>query len=1476
MNHRPFRVLFAAVAAVAVAAAAVLPAQAQDGSTAPEPPTGLSTVVSHDSVTLSWDDPGDGTVVGYVVLRRDKDIHLQGTFVTLAPDTGSAATVYVDASVEPGRRYVYRIKAINAAGTSDRSTWVRAYTPAAEPASGRPAKPAGLISAFTHDSVTLAWDDPGDSTVVGYVILRRDKDIHPQGTFRTITADTGTNATTYTDHTAQPERRYVYRIKAINAHGRSDISSWVRAHTPAAPDAATEPSAAPDGATEPSDATGDAATESAGVGAKEPSGEPSDASGAGPAWSAVLTVGEDASMVPAASGYSAWGLGGTLTADTFTVGATAYRVLVLAQQSGGLVLGLDEELGADFTLTVGGVSYAAQDGSRPEAMYADAYWWDAHQHIDWSAGDTLEVSLTVASASAAPGPRPQLPPAPPTAYFRLVPQSHNGADAFAFRLHFSQAVSTSGETLRDHALEVAGGSVVNAEKVNESDRIWEIAVVPASGGEVTVALRSDLACDSPGAVCTADGRQPHNSPAVTIAGPAADPPADEPGDDPAEGPAADELTAVWSATMTADRVHWGYGYYSTAAKRAGSLYPAQFEVDGTTYTVTMIETSGWMYIGTDRELPFGFVLELDGTRFASADASYQSYSYGHIYQWRRTDLGWSTGDTVEIRMLGAVDETTAGRPVEAPVIKGTAQVGRTLTVDVSAIVDPNGLDDASFAYQWTAAGRDIAGADAASLTLTRDERGKPIGVRVSFTDGAGNRETLTSAATAPVVAAPIGACRRAGPGPEPRPVEVEAVPVVVQSTAEKYYVLYVLHDLDDGTAVEIPVSVTLGEAGSTTLAEELPALPAERYRVEEYLVADPGSVDRDCIDDVTELAELGAMNPLNRAPEVRPVDGAVAIPDRETFEALSAHLFGLEYVKFHLDGMGTDRPIIYFQNTETYRAHSRFEKVIEDWLEENRPSLDGDYMRGQIVYHPNVVARDGSLGVYRFEFRYASHSFATIAHAQEILAASMPVLEDNLMYYPNPGLALEAYLRERALYDESRVRVLLEEDVFPDVDFMSLNRAEGYGFLRVMSLEERPDPRDVVIYETLPNELSRVAGIITTVPQTPLSHVNLRAVQDGVPNAFIRGALDNADVDDLIDSFVHYTVTGSGWTLRAATPAEVDAHYAASRPSQPQTPQRDLSVTEITALGDVGFGDWTAFGVKAANVAVLGTLGFGDGTVPDGFAVPFYFYDEFMKHNGLYDDVEEMLADPDFQSDFDTQQNKLKKLRKKIKKADTPQWIIEALEAMHATYPESQSLRYRSSTNNEDLPGFSGAGLYDSKTQDPDETAEDGIDKSIKGVWASLWNFRAFTEREFHRIDHAAAAMGVLVHPNFSDELANGVAVSFDPFGRADGSYYVNTQLGEDLVTNPEAHSVPEEMLLHPDGTHTVMARSNQVPAGQLLLSDAQLDQLRRHLEAIHNHFEELYGIGPGEEFAIEIEFKITSDNILSIKQARPWVFAAG
>ena len=714
-----------------------------------------------------------------------------------------------------------------------------------------------------------------------------------------------------------------------------------------------------------------------------------------------------------------------------------------------------------------------------------------------------------------------------------------------------------------------------------------------------------------------------------------------------------------------------------------------------------------------------------------------------------------------------------------------------------------------------------------------------------------------------------GTCPGGGYDPVPVEVTVQAVPIVVTSTTADYFVLYVRHDLDADTAVEVPVAVTLGETGTTTLAENVAALPAERYRVEKYLVADPADVDGDCIDDITELNALGIMNPVNPASAIDIGDGTVAIPDQETLETLW-YADGDEafYVKFILHGLDTDSPAIYFMNTNKYKAHGVFEEAV---------GIDHG-LRGKIsdhiTYHPEGTASDGSQGVYSWEYA-PYYSFRTHDLAYTLLTANMPFIENDLALYVSNS-TLPHFLLWEELFKASRIPLVFDADVYPETNFLALNPGEGYGLLRALEPDDRPHPRDIVLYEALPNDLPRVAGIISTVPQTPLSHVNLRAVQDGIPNAFIRDALDEPDINALLGSYVHYTVAEVGWTLRVATPEEVNAHYESSRPAAEQTPQRDLSVTGITPLSQIHFEDWKAFGVKAANVAVLGTLGFPSGTVPDGFAVPFYFYDKFMTDSELYDRVKEMLGASDFQTDFDTQESELKKLRKAIKGAETPEWMATALTTMHATFPEGQSLRYRSSTNNEDLPGFNGAGLYDSKTQHPEETTEDGIAKSLKQVYASLWNFRAFSERDFHRIDHLAAAMGVLVHPNFSDELANGVAVSFDPiYGRA-RSYYVNTQVGEDLVTNPEAHSVPEEILLPEQGAYFVLATSNQVPPGQLLMSDDQLDQLRRHLEVIHDHFKTLYDPASGEPFAMEIEFKITSENILAIKQARPWVFSSG
>ena len=90
----------------------------------------------------------------------------------------------------------------------------------------------------------------------------------------------------------------------------------------------------------------------------------------------------------------------------------------------------------------------------------------------------------------------------------------------------------------------------------------------------------------------------------------------------------------------------------------------------------------------------------------------------------------------------------------APTIDGTPQVGETLTASTSGINDEDGLAGVSYRYQWTAGGSDIDGATGSSHTLTASEQGRTIRVRVTFTDDAGNAETLTSEATGAVAAAP--------------------------------------------------------------------------------------------------------------------------------------------------------------------------------------------------------------------------------------------------------------------------------------------------------------------------------------------------------------------------------------------------------------------------------------------------------------------------------------------------------------------------------------------------------------------------------------------------------------------------------------------------------------------------------------------------------------------------------------------------
>ena len=97
---------------------------------------------------------------------------------------------------------------------------------------------------------------------------------------------------------------------------------------------------------------------------------------------------------------------------------------------------------------------------------------------------------------------------------------------------------------------------------------------------------------------------------------------------------------------------------------------------------------------------------------------------------------------------------TNNRATGAAAITGTAKVGQTLTADTSGISDSDGMTKAAFNYQWLADDADLSGATSSTYTLAAADAGKAIKVRVSFTDDAGNNETLTSVATVAVV--PLG------------------------------------------------------------------------------------------------------------------------------------------------------------------------------------------------------------------------------------------------------------------------------------------------------------------------------------------------------------------------------------------------------------------------------------------------------------------------------------------------------------------------------------------------------------------------------------------------------------------------------------------------------------------------------------------------------------------------------------------------
>ncbi|MFK7970626.1 MAG: hypothetical protein AB8F95_09670, partial [Bacteroidia bacterium] len=381
------------------------------------------------------------------------------------------------------------------------------------------------------------------------------------------------------------------------------------------------------------------------------------------------------------------------------------------------------------------------------------------------------------------------------------------------------------------------------------------------------------------------------------------------------------------------------------------------------------------------------------------------------------------------------------------------------------------------------------------------------------------------------------------------------VQLEINSDTDHYYILEIKHT--PGGDFDLITSMTLGEAGTTTITEPLSQYPLERYRVLEYPIASPIDSDDDGVDDITEFNNIPTQAPLNPAPPIDIKDGTVAVDSLSTFRKLAVtkervqwaeYLNGKSFVKYLITDWKTDKPKVFYINTETHRFHKDFGDAIDV------ESLGENVRKGEIIYHPTTVSNNGTLGTFTFGFSNGhGDDFEVVQKCHELLAINMPLLKNNLSYFVTTN-SKDEYDRDETLYEQSRVPVLLEDDVYAEVDYWALNQAEGFGFFRKMDLEETPGPRDVVLYESVPNELPRVGGIMTSAIQSPLSHVNLRAIQDQTPNAFIRNPLEIDSIADLLNDFVYYKVDQNQYIIRKASLEEVNAWFEELRPSEEQVP----------------------------------------------------------------------------------------------------------------------------------------------------------------------------------------------------------------------------------------------------------------------------------------------------------------------------------
>jgi len=637
-------------------------------------------------------------------------------------------------------------------------------------------------------------------------------------------------------------------------------------------------------------------------------------------------------------------------------------------------------------------------------------------------------------------------------------------------------------------------------------------------------------------------------------------------------------------------------------------------------------------------------------------------------------------------------------------------------------------------------------------------------------------------------------------------------------------------------------------------------------------------------------------------------------------------------IKFYMEEINGEAQV-FFQNTRRNPLHYDFVTQIlgrsislSDYEEQTYHGDDRQQMAGSIVYYPDLEvpseAVDGQA-----EAPVTVQFFPSDDLTPVLALTAYRLIEERLLFLQQSGEKMRLFYlpavtgREVDLLAQTndwRARGalwLLRGELYGDLKMQILNPGVAYGTLKRMSPEELEKSvvsfKDILLLTRLPADLPIVGGTISEELQTPLSHVNVAARARGTPNMALIGASEDERVAPFLtgEQLVRFEVDSSGFSLRAADLTEAEEFWENHNSGETLIPEADTVSDGLSGFDELFFADSLKVGVKAANLAELHRALAENDSSPDGFAVPFHYYEAFIQNSvvttilcddasdnclgedrpaevcsearelcaaltaenpKLADYMVQLIDDADFRSDSPLREAALDGLRNIMHSIPVDTAFAAQLDAQVEEKFGNVSVRLRSSTNAEDLENFSGAGLYRSISAavgSGDEPSE-----RIRKIWASVWNWSAFEERAFWNIDHLAVKMAVAVHIAFPDEAANGVLITHNLADPAVSGFYVNVQLGETSVTNPTDGVMPEifSVVFGGDGLEVVRQRYSSLSPDSPIMSDAEIKALVRLAYKVVQHFAPLYNSDPSE-LALDMEFKLDSTRQPLIKQVRPY-----